>query len=349
MIDRKAIIGYLNERFGESELLEFKVIGAGTHGAGFSLKFKTPEGITDYVIKNLEPHGLGHDYPSDRAAVFLLARSEYEKLPNHIKAVDVISLMPDGSIKSVAEGKEFFLVMERAGGVNYFEDLKSFRDKTSLDDNDIKKIDAMAEYLAKIHSVKKDSKCLYWRKIRDTIGHGECLMGVFDSYPEGTLDFQDMARIEKKCVDWRARLKPLSHRLSQIHGDFHPGNIWFHDDSFTLLDRSRGPWGDPADDVTALTINYLFFSIQYFGAIKGPYLEGFKLFFNKYIDLMGDSELMDVCGLFFAFRGVVVANPVFYPTVTTEQRKLIFNFVNNVLDEKKLDIDKINNYIVTIL
>jgi hypothetical protein len=346
MIDKKAISGYLKERFGDAELLEFRVLGAGTHGAGFSLKFKTQEGIRDYVIKNLEPHGLGHDYPSDRAAVFLLARSEYGKLPNHVVAVDVITLLPDGSITSVPDGEEFFLIMERAGGVNYFEDLKSFRDKASLDASDIKKIDAMTAYLAKIHSIKKESTCLYWRKIRDTIGHGECLMGVFDSYPERTIGFDEIANIEKKCIDWRAHLKPMAHRLAQIHGDFHPGNIWFHDDTFELLDRSRGPWGDPADDVTAITINYLFFSIQYFNEIKGPYLEGFKLFFEKYINLTEDNELLEVCGLFFAFRGVVVANPIFYPMVTPDQRKLIFNFINNVLDADRLDINKITEYIM---
>ena len=28
----------------------------------------------------------------------------------------------------------------------------------------------MAVYLAEIHAMKKDSKTLYWRKLRDTIG-----------------------------------------------------------------------------------------------------------------------------------------------------------------------------------
>jgi aminoglycoside phosphotransferase (APT) family kinase protein len=346
MIKKNAITEYLNNTFGEAELIEFNVLGAGTHGAGFSLTFKTPEATKEYVIKNLEPHGLGHDYPSDRAGTFLLALEEYKNIPHHIKAIDVISLMPDGTITSIGGGKEFYLIMERASGTNYFEDLGSFRKKPALDEKDKAKIRTLAEYLAKIHSVKKESKCLYWRKLRDTIGHGECLMGVFDSYPEGTMDFTAMAEIEKKCVDWRAKLKNFHHRLSQIHGDFHPGNIWFKGDTFTLLDRSRGPWGDPADDVTAMTINYIFYSIKFLGKIAGPYLEGFNLFFNTYIELTGDAELLKVCGLFFAFRGAVIANPVFYPEVTPEQRKLIFLFVHNILDEESLDIDSINNYLL---
>lgn len=55
----------------------------------------------------------------------------------------------------------------------------------------------MTSYLSDIHSIKRDSKSLYWRKIRDTIGHGECLMGVLDTYPEGILSYKEMANMEK--------------------------------------------------------------------------------------------------------------------------------------------------------
>ena len=215
----------------------------------------------------------------------------------------------------------------------------------------------MTTYLAEIHSAKKASKTLYWRKLRDTVGHGECLMGVFDTYPDGTLSYDEMAGIIKKSVDWIYRLKPKHNRLSQIHGDFHPGNIWFTSPSpplhkggigegdFVLLDRSRGPWGDPADDITALTINYIFFSIKHHSSVKGPYLEGLTLFFDRYVTLTGDNEIYDVVAPFFAFRGAVVANPIFYPELTPEQRRLIFRFVNNVLDDDRFKLEKVNDYL----
>jgi aminoglycoside phosphotransferase (APT) family kinase protein len=352
---QKALEAYIKEFFGLSvKLLEFQRLGAGVHGTGFLLKIETEDGIKSYVLKDLAPEGLGHDYPSDRAAVFLLARETYGRLPKHVKAIDVISMKDDGTMKSIGGGVDYFLLMEMAEGENYFIDLSEFSNKDSFDERDRNKIEAMTSYLTEIHSVKKDSKTLYWRKLRDTVGHGECLMGVFDSYPDGTLPYNEMAEIIKKSVDWIAKLKPKFKRLSQIHGDFHPGNIWFTPSpnselrtkiDFILLDRSRGPWGDPADDVTALTINYIFFSIKHFGTVRGPFLEGLRLFFERYVTLTGDDELLSVIAPFYAFRGAVVANPVFYPELTADQRKLIFRFVNNVLDDDRFRLESVNDYL----
>ncbi|MBI4823345.1 MAG: phosphotransferase [Nitrospirae bacterium] len=345
-LKRDSLERYFGSILKGCKLIEFKPLGRGVHGRGFLISLKTKEGIKNYVLKGILPEGLGHDYPSDRAGMLLLALNNYGRLLKHVKALDVLSLGKKGILKSIGGGKEYFLLMEQAEGTSYFKDLKEFSKKKCLDEEDKKKILLMAEYLRKIHSVKKRSRTLYLRKLRDIIGHGECLMGVFDTYPDGVLSCKRMAEIEKKCIDWRARLKDRWRRLSQIHGDFHPGNIWWanHKD-FVLLDRSRGEWGEPADDITALAINYIFFSIKHFNAIKGAYLEGFRLFFEKYISLTGDSEILDVLALFFAFRGAVVANPVFYPELTQKQRRLLFRFVINVLDSKRFIPDKVQCYL----
>lgn len=345
MINEEAIKSYLKNKFKDADIFISK-LGAGVHGAGFLIEIQTREGVKQYVIKGLFPEGLGHDYPSDRAQVFLLDLETYNDLPKHAKAIDVLAEMEDGSIKSIGGGKEYYLLMEKVEGRDYFNDLREFSKKEKLDSEDISKIKAMTSYLAEIHSVKKESRALYWRKIRDIIGHGECLMGVFDIYPDRTLSYEEMSEIEKMCVDWRAKLKPKIHRLCQIHGDFHPGNIWFKDNSdFILLDRSRGPYGDAADDVTALCINYIFFSLMYHGEVKGAYLEGLNLFFEEYIKQTKDNELFEVLAPFFAFRGVVVANPVFYPELSDDARNKIFRFVKSVLSSERFDTSKVNYYI----
>jgi hypothetical protein len=182
-------------------------------------------------------------------------------------------------------------------------------------------------------------------------------MGVLDTYPDGIMSYSEMAQIEKMCIDWRARLKPKTHRLSQIHGDFHPGNIWFKEvrrqgagvkgpeSDFILLDRSRGPWGEPADDITALTINYIFFSLRYHGDVRGAYREGLRLFFGEYLKESKDEEIFAVLAPFFAFRGIVVANPLFYPDLSPDARSKIFRFVRSVLSVETFDVEKVAHYI----
>ncbi|MDA8170776.1 MAG: phosphotransferase [Nitrospiraceae bacterium] len=349
-VTKGALLGYLRA-FGVEKVLAVKSMGRGAHGEGWLIRTQGQAGEGEFVIKSVRPAGLGHDYPSDRAGMFLLALDTFNSLPNHVKALDVISLRADGTLGSVGAGKEYYLLMRKAEGKNYFEDLESFRTKEALGAGDVLKIDRMVRYLAGIHSLKKTSRGLYLRKLRDIIGHGECLMGVFDTYPRGVLPSRQMAGIEKKCIDWRAKLKRGYRRLCLVHGDFHPGNVWFGGgkDSravdIMLLDRSRGPWGEPADDVTALVINYIFFSVMHHGRVEGAYLEALRIFFRKYMRRTGDAALLSVVAPFFAFRGAVVANPVFYPELSREGRQLIFRFINAVLDTPEFDPARVNDYL----
>ena len=357
MINEEAIKAYVLKEFPSTLHVDIRKLGSGVQGSGFLIEMQTDAGVQTYVVKSLMPEGFGHDYPSDRAGVFLLDLDEYSHLPNHVKAIDVLAEMADGTVKSIGGGKEYYLMMEKVEGRDYFHDLSSMAGKRILEEADAEKITAMASYLAGIHAVKKDSKTLYWRKLRDTVGHGECLMGVFDIYPDGTLPYEEMADIIKRSVDWVYRLKPGYRRLSQIHGDFHPGNIWFKQarsseqgargdkPEFVLLDRSRGPWGEPADDVTALAINYIFFSVRRFGDVRGAYLEGLKRFLGDYITASGDTEITEVVAPFFAFRAAVVANPVFYPELGREARDRIFRFAKAVLSVDRFDVDGIHEYL----
>jgi len=321
-LNEEALKAYLKNEFRDVSHLEIRKLGSGVQGSGYAVEIKTEEGIKSYVIKGPGPGRIRARLSIRQGIRFLLDLDEYKNLPGHVKALDVLAEMEDGSIKSIGGGMEYYLLMEQVEGRDYFNDLSEFAGKDKLETQDIGKIKAMASYLAEIHSVRRDSRTLYWRKLRDTVGHGECLMGVFDTYPDGTVPYEEITDVIKKSVDWIYRLKPGYGRLAQIHGDFHPGNIWFKDNAdFILLDRSRGPWGEPADDVTALAINYIFFSVKKFGDVRGAYLEGLNLFFEEYKKTSGDTEITEVVAPFFAFRAAVVANPVFYPDLSAEARK----------------------------
>lgn len=291
--------------------------------------------------------GFGHDYFSDRAGVLLWQHSAFNKLPEHVRSVDVGAFTEKQGLKSLGDCDEFFIVTEFVEGKLYHEDLDRLRALKQLVPLDLERCRALSDYLAEIHKTKSDRPELYVRRIRDLVGHSECIMGLLDSYPAGLeyIGEKDLMEIEKQCIAWRWKLKRYAHRLAQVHGDYHPWNILFHDGTeFTVLDRSRGEWGEPADDVSAMTINYLFYSLQAYGQLTKPFETLFNLFWSNYLDKTGDEETLAVIQPFFAWRGLVVASPIWYPNLPENVRAMLFNFVRNMLATKELDLKGINSY-----
>jgi thiamine kinase-like enzyme len=179
------------------------------------------------------------------------------------------------------------------------------------------------------------------------VGHGECILGLTDSYP-ADLAFptpQMLEEIERRCIQWRWRLKRFTHRLRQIHGDFHPWNILFQEGTaFRVLDRSRGEYGDPADDVASLTLNYVFSSLQRSGRLEGAFQALFERFWKGYLQQSGDQAMLEVVAPFFVFRGLVMASPVWYPRLPMSVRKALFTFMHSVLEAERFDPKRVNDY-----
>jgi hypothetical protein len=287
------------------------------------------------VFHTVKPGGFGHERMADRASILLWQHRFFNDLPRHVKSLDVGALTRDGSAKTLGDCVELFIVTKLVEGLEYHKDLDRIRDTDDFDDVDAKRCKALAGYLAEIHAVKHVDPGLYERRIRELIGHNECIFGLTDSYPSGLeyITNTQLASIEKRCIDWRWRMKPLTHRLSQVHGDFHPWNILFREDvDFTILDRSRGEWGEPADDVAAMAINYLFYALQHMGALKGPFRDLWDRFFDTYLTATGDRELLLVVQPFFCWRALVIASPVWYPNLSLDVRRKLLNFARNILE-----------------
>ena len=172
-------------------------------------------------------------------------------------------------------------------------------------------------------------------------------MGIADAYPATCDEVQpgQIETIEEACARWRWRLKHRTHRLRQVHGDFHPWNILFRKGTdFTVLDRSRGEWGEPADDVTCITMNYLFFALQSTRRVDGPLNALFTRFWTRYLAATGDHEVLEVAAPFFAFRGLVMANPIWYPRLPPGIRRVLLTFVEAVLDAPSFDPQRVADY-----
>jgi hypothetical protein len=99
-----------------------------------------------------------------------------------------------------------------------------------------------------------------------------------------------------------------------------------------VLDASRGSAGEPADDVTCLTINYLFFALTEKGSFEGALREAWEVFFSTYLETSGDGELLDLVAPFYAWRTLVLASPAWYPGVSPETRDRLLRFAEKLLD-----------------
>src|SRR5262245_12604988 len=277
MIERGQLAAYLSAVFGRPvEVLTLRRLqAAGSEaasdpkGLGYGVPLEVECRIGDetrwLVLSRTKPaEGFSHDYPADRAWQAIYGHTAYNDFPRHVRSRDVGIVRASGDLVSVADAAEFFQLVDKAAGQLYWLDLDRLL-KAPLRDLDIDRARALARFLAECHADKRDAPALYQRRIRELLGHGECLMGILDSYPHPYPMLPPAAceAIERAMVSWRWRLRGRAHRLSRTHGDFHPWNLLFRDGvDFSALDRSRGEWGEPADDVSALAINYLFFGLR---------------------------------------------------------------------------------------
>jgi Ser/Thr protein kinase RdoA (MazF antagonist) len=291
-----------------------------------------------YVLSRTRPaHGFGHDYPADRAWQALYGHGAYNTFPRHARSVDVGLLRSSGELVSAADAVEFFQIVEKADGALYWLDLERLLE-APLRELDVARAEALARFLAEAHAVKHDDAAIYHRRIRELVGHGECLMGILDSYPHPypPLPATLCEALETAAVTWRWRLRGRTHRLSRVHGDFHPWNLLFREGvDFTVLDRSRGEWGEPADDVAALGINYLFYGLRAKSVAPFDFL--FRTFLGVYLRESRDQEVLDVLPPFFAFRALVLAHPRWYPALAPKTRAALVRFAGRMMADTRFD------------
>ncbi|MBI5905269.1 MAG: phosphotransferase [Deltaproteobacteria bacterium] len=349
---------YLAERFhGEARVTAIVPLREGaasgaSKGYGYGhparIEFTVDGRRRTAVLETTSPGPFGHEHMADRAQMILWDYGAYNALPRHARAIDVGVFERDGRMISVREAEEFFLLVEVVEGTGYIRDVARLQDGEPLRALDISRADALCDYLSEIHAVRGSDPGLYARRIRELVGHGECVMGLSDSYPQpcGFITPALLEEIERRCVSWRWRLKPLSRRLRQVHGDFHPFNILFREGTdFSVLDRSRGEWGEPADDVTALTGNYLFASLQAHGRLEGAFETLFRRFWERYVERTGDAEILETAAPFFAFRCLVMASPVWYPSLDDGVRRKLFSFLLSALDAPRFDPARVNGWL----
>lgn len=315
-------------------------------GYGVPLKLTAVAGDgreRNYVLHTASPDEFGHDRRSDRAGEMLLAYDTFREIPLHTRAVDVGAVTTSGHLLSLAGTTEFYLLTEYVKGNEYADDLRRIATAAEITERDVRRCEQLAAYLANLHTTRQPpSPRVYRRAIRDLVGHGEGIFGMIDGYPPDTPGAppKRLEAIEQRCVRWRWRVRDRHDRLALTHGDFHPFNILFaEDDRLTLLDASRGCHGDPADDVTCLAINYMFFAIDKPDAWRGALRVLWRRFWEVYLDRTGDTGLLEVAAPFLTWRALVLANPSWYPAITEDQRSRLLGFAERALDADRFSPD----------
>ena len=112
---------------GEAEAGDLKAYGYGTP---VRIDYQPAgEACHSAVFHTMRANPFGHEHMPDRAQILLSQHRAFNRLPRHVRSLDVGAFQVDGSLISLGKAEEFCLLTEYAPGTPYAKDLERLRDR----------------------------------------------------------------------------------------------------------------------------------------------------------------------------------------------------------------------------
>lgn len=334
---------------GDRKSGELKQVG---YGAPLLVQYEVRGKPRRLVFRTQAANWFGHDRRSDRACLALLAADTFADQPHHSRVLDVGAIRGE-ELVSIRGAGEFYLVTSYEEGTMYASHLHDVEERGFAEPEDLERAQTLAQHLVEVHKLKpagvrpEEREQVYRRALRDLVGSGEGIFGIADSYPNFFARTDLVRSIEQLATSWRWRLGRCgAARLCRTHGDFHPYNILFGNGmELAVLDASRGGAGDPADDLAALSINYLFAGMRRPHTWQRGFRPLWSSFFQTYLSQTHDTAVFDCFAPFFAWRALVLASPAWYPDVSEEVRVGLLTAAVDLLEGTTLRPDRIEDLV----
>src|SRR5579864_4529680 len=137
-LNKEAMERYLGTLLGKRvQVLGLTLLGETSGGDLKAYGYGTPvridyqpagEACRSAVFHTMSANAFGHEHMPDRAQVLLAQHRAFNRLPRHVRALDVGAFQFDGSLISLGKAEEFCLLTEYAPGTPYATDLERVRD-----------------------------------------------------------------------------------------------------------------------------------------------------------------------------------------------------------------------------
>ena len=306
---------YLGKQHGEGELdiYEYTIMDGGEKSAGtkmvWEVQYEHNSEIHFYYLKTVTRDREKLQGDESLIAGFRLAHySDIEWSATGIQGKD------DATLYAVGEPDQLFFLERKMEGqllAEFLQLVENLSDATAM-------INGVVKWLIKKQNLSDERPHYY---VRELFGGSFGILATIDYYPSDLLNAEIAQRYVQYALQWRSYL--LDRPMVQIHGDFHPWNIFYNTESHEILTTGalHTPFGAAEDDWCCLGVNLAL--MAYEQALKSNQELSSTVQWKMLELLEKSAQKMETwaSGFFCGWRLMILSNPRHYPYRSRELQK----------------------------